>query len=191
MNMIKNLICESNAVMIACYVLDVVLILGAIIFFVWYFAKNSKKNAANQTRTPEDVEKINDDTYVIAKDESSVEEIAEPVRQDNAIEHFSNQLTDINEPSTTELKSTAVIVNHEVEQPVKKIVKKDEISNYVMIDGVKKEKTENDIEKSFNRGSNAFRNATNFVNTIKEISNEEDKKETAVKPKKTTTTTKK
>lgn len=191
MDMIKNLICETNAVMIACYVLDVVLILSAIIFFIWYFAKNSKKNVVAQTKSPEDVEKINDDTYIIAKDESEVQEVpAEPVRQDNVIEHFSNQLTDINEPQTSELKSAAVIVNHEVERPVKKIVKKDEISNYVMIDGVKKEKTENDIEKSFNRGSNAFKNSTNFLNTIKEVSNKEAKSDTSVKPTKKTTTKK-
>ena len=186
MEILKSLLCEANAVMIACYVLDVVLILGAIIFFIWYFAKNSKKNVAGQTKTPDEVEKINDDTYVISGENAATEEVEyEPVRQDNVVEHFSNQLTDIYEPHASELKSTAVIVNHEVEQPVKKIVKKDEISNYVMIDGVKKEKTEHDIEKSFNRGSNAFKNSTNFLNTIKEVAVEE-KKEPAAPAKKTT-----
>ena len=42
-----------------------------------------------------------------------------------------------------------------------------------MIYGIKKQKTENEKEKSFNRGSDAFKNATNFLNTIKEASNEE------------------
>lgn len=186
MEILKSLLCEANAVMIACYVLDVVLILGAIIFFIWYFAKNSKKNVAGQTKTPDEVEKINDDTYVIAGETSQSENVeVEQVRQDNAVEHFSNQLTDIYEPHTSELKSTAVIVNHEVEQPVKKIVKKDEISNYVMIDGVKKEKTESEVEKSFNRGSNAYKNATNFLKTIKEVAVEEKQPEAPAK--KTTT----
>ena len=113
MEILKSLLCEANAVMIACYVLDVVLILGAIIFFIWYFAKNSKKNVAGQTKTPDEVEKINDDTYVIAGETAQPEEVeVEPVRQDNAVEHFSNQLTDIYEPHTTEMKSSAVIVNH-------------------------------------------------------------------------------
>lgn len=189
MNMIKSLIC-ANAVMIFCYVLDVILILAAIGLFVWYNLRNSKKEKDQRKKlnqsSASDVEKINDDTYVIAAEEVEPVIDEEPIQQDNAVEHFSNQLAGISEPHTNELKSSAVIVNHEVEQPVKKVVKKEEIQNYVMIDGVKKEKSENEIEKSFNRGTNAFKNATNFLNTIKEASNEEavqEKKEV----KKTTT----
>ena len=77
--------------------------------------------------------------------------------------------------------STNHIVNHEVEQPVKKVVKKEEINNFVMIDGVKKQKSESEIEKSFNRGTNAFKNSTNFLNTIKEASNDETEKKTVKK----------
>ncbi len=173
MNMIKSLLCEANAVMIFCYVLDIVLILAAIGLFVWFYAKNSKKQKVEkQDKVVSDVEKINDDTYVIQTEEFEPV-VEEPIQQDNAVEHFSNQLAGISEPHTTELKSTAVIVNHEVEQPVKKIVKKEEIQNYVMIDGVKKEKSEHEKVKSFNRGTDAFKNSTNFLNTIKEISNEE------------------
>ena len=190
MNMIKSLLCEANAVMIFCYILDIVLILAAIGLFVWFYVKNSKKQQAEkQEKAVSDVEKINDDTYVIQAEE--VEPVVEePVQQDNAVEHFSNQLAGISEPHTTELKSTAVIVNHEVEQPVKKIVKKEEIQNYVMIDGVKKEKSENEKVKSFNRGTDAFKNSTNFLNTIKEISAEESAAPAAEKKsaaKKTTT----
>lgn len=195
MEMIKSLLCESNAIMIACYVLDVILILGAITFFIWYFVKNSKKNVASETKPVEDVEKINDDTYVIAKDEEvsadGTTTAIEPVKQDNAVEHFANQLSDINEPQTNEMKSSAVIVNHEVEQPVKKIVKKDEINNFVMIDGVKKEKSENEIEKSFNRGSDAYKNSSNFLNAIKVASNEESKPEAPKTPTTVRKTTKK
>ena len=50
-----------------------------------------------------------------------------------------------------------------------------------MIDGVKKEKTESEVEKSFNRGSNAYKNATNFLNTIKEVAVEEKKPEPTTK----------
>ncbi|MBR7172793.1 MAG: hypothetical protein IKD36_03285 [Clostridia bacterium] len=187
MNMIKNYLCAANGVMIFCYILDVILILAAIGLFVWYSMKNSRtaqgsKKKADPAQT--DVEKINDDTYVIAKDEEVEPVVEEPIQQDNAVEHFSNQLAGINEPVASELKSTAVIVNHEVEQPVKKVVKKEEINNFVMIDGVKKEKTESEKEQSFNRGTNAFKNSTNFLNTIKEASNEEEKK--TAQPKKTT-----
>lgn len=186
MNMIKNYLGAVNGVMIFCYILDVVLILAAIGLFVWYYIKNSKKNQGSKNVTennqPSDVEKINDDTYVIAKDEEIEPVVEEPVQQDNAVEHFTNQLAGINEPVATELKSTAVIVNHEVEQPVKKVVKKEEINNFVMIDGVKKEKTESEKVQSLNRGTNAFKNSTNFLNAIKEASNEEtDKKATAKK----------
>ena len=177
MEILKSLLCGSNTAVIICYVLDVLLILGAAALFIVYFLKNSKKKSENKTIMPEDVEKINDDTYVIPVEKPVSEEvkIEEPVKKDNAVEHFSNQLTNINEPYSSELKSSAVVVKHEVEQPVKKIVKKDEISNFVMIDGVKKEKTESEVEKSFNRGSNAYKNATNFLNTIKEVAVEEKK----------------
>lgn len=188
MSMIKSYLSAANGVMIACYILDVILIIAAISLFVWYSVKNSRrvpKARKNPEQTTSDVEKINDDTYVIAKDEEYEPVVEEPVQQDNAVEHFSNQLAGINEPVATELKSTAVIVNHEVEQHVKKVVKKEEINNFVMIDGVKKEKTESEIEQSFNRGTNAFKNSTNFLNTIKEASNEEEKK--VAQPKKTTT----
>ena len=44
---------------------------------------------------------------------------------------------------------------------------KDEIENYVMVGGEKKTKTDEEIATTVNRGTNAFKNATNFVNTIK------------------------
>lgn len=183
MNMIKSLLCDSNAIMIFCYVLDVILILAAIGLFVLYYVKTSKKQPKEKDdfQSSSDVEKINDDTYVIAKDEVVLDEPEELVQKDNAVEHFANQIAGINEPSSTELKSTAVIVNHEVEQPVKKMVKKEEIQNYVMVDGVKKEKTEHEIQKSFNRGTDAFKNSTNFLNTIKEASNETEEKKAPAK----------
>ena len=172
MEILKSLLCETSAAMIVCYVLDAVLIVAAIALFVWYYAKNSRKGSAKNNAPKTDVEKINEDTYVIS---GEAEETVEPeiVQKDNAVEHFSNQLAGINEPVSTELKSTAVIVNHEVEAHIKKPVKKEEISNYVMIDGIKKQKTDHEKEKSFNRGTDAFKNATNFLNTIKEISNDE------------------
>ena len=174
MEILKSLLCESSVAMIFCFVLDAVLIVAAIALFVWYYIKNSKrKTVQGDTRSSQkDVEKINEDTYVISGEaEQDVE--PEVIQKDNAVEHFSNQLAGINEPVSTELKSTAVIVNHEVEAHIKKPVKKEEISNYVMIDGVKKQKTDHEKEKSFNRGTDAFKNSTNFLNTIKEISNDE------------------
>ena len=47
------------------------------------------------------------------------------------------------------------------------MVAKDEIENFVMVGGEKKTKTEEEIDKSVNRGTDAFKNATNFLNTIK------------------------
>ena len=183
MEILKSLLCGSNTAVIICYVLDVLLILGAAALFIIYFLKNSKKKSENNTVVPEDIEKINDDTYVIPAEKTESEEIKveEPVKRDNAVEHFSNQLSNINEPYSSELKSSAVVVKHEVEQPVKKIVKKDEIKNYVMIDGVKKEKTKKEINASFNRGSNAFNDSTNFLNSIKEASDSKSEKNTSKK----------
>lgn len=188
--MIKSFLCEANGVMIFCYILDVVLILAAIGLFLWYYLKTSKaqnKNGVKKDANQSDVEKINDDTYVLPSEEVvAVEEIdEEPVQKDNAVEHFANQIAGISEPHTNELKSSAVIVNHEVEQPVKKIVKKEEIQNYVMVDGVKKEKTESEKKQAFNRGSNAFQNSTNFLNTIKEVSNDDSATKKTAPAKKT------
>ena len=185
MNMIQSLL-GANVAMISIFVVDAVLILTMVGFLLWYVIKNSKKTTVSKkdkvsTNLNSDVEKINDDTYVLAKEEVYEPEEVEPVQPDNAVEHFSNQLAGINEPASTELKSNAVIVNHEVEQPVKKVVKKEEINNFVMIDGVKKQKTESEKEQSFNRGTNAFKNSTNFLNSIKEASNTETEKKAAKK----------
>ena len=49
---------------------------------------------------------------------------------------------------------------------VRKPVAKDEIENFVVVGGEKKTKTEEEIATAANRGTNAFRNATNFINTI-------------------------
>ena len=62
--------------------------------------------------------------------------------------------------------------------------KKEEIQNYVMIGGVKKEKTAEEKVTSFNRGSDAFKNSTNFLNTIKnEQANKIEKEKTTTAKK--------
>lgn len=184
--MLNSLICASNGFMIFCFVFDAILILGAIGLFVWYYIKSSKNKQSERNTLNEGVEKINDDTYVIASDEA----LAEPVEvapRDNAVEHFANQISGINEEVNNELNSTAVVVTHEVERPVKKVPKKDEIQNYVMVGGVKKEKTESEKVASHNRGTDAFKNSTNFLNIIKEEQNTAaEKKSTATTKKKTT-----
>lgn len=197
MNILKSILCESNGIMIFCYVLDVVLLVAALTLFIVYNVKSSKsrQKKSNYHPSQESIEKINDDTYVIEAD--SEEEQLEPVQRDNAVEHFVNQISDINEPTTNELKSNAVIVNHQVEAPVKKLVKKEEIENFVMIDGVKKVKTEPERIKAVNRGTNAFHNSTNFLNTIKNENasavavKEPVKEEKTVQPAVKKTTTKK
>ena len=171
MGTLKSLICSANAIMIVCYVLDIILIWAAIGLFVWYYVKTSKKNAAkfkDDLSRNTGIEKVNDDTYILPTDESDVQMVSEPVARDNAVEHFVNQITDINEEVNSELTSNAVIVNHEVEQHIKKPVKKEEIENFVVVGGVKKEQTEAQKKANLNTGSNAFKNATNFLNTIKE-----------------------
>lgn len=188
--MLNNLICASNGVMIFCFIFDAILILAAVGLFLWYYLKTSKnKQNNNSSKTDGNVEKINDDTYVIASEEfqpAPVEE--EPVQKDNAIEHFVNQISDINEAVNNELTSNAVVVSHEVEQPVKKVPKKDEIQNYVMVGGIKKEKTEDERLATHNRGSNAFSNSTNFLNLIKEEQKEFSSPETASKKAESTAT---
>ena len=165
MNLLKSLVC-SNAVMIVCYVIDGLLILGALGLFLWYYIKNSKKGTAQKDRNlGKNIEKVDDDTYVLAQEIEEVPEIE--VKSDNAVEHFVNQISDINEETNNEHSSSAIVVKHEVEPAVKKVPRKDEIQNYVMIGGVKKEKTEQEKVTTFNRGSDAFKNATNFLNTIK------------------------
>ncbi len=179
--MLNSLICASNAFMIFCFVFDAVLILGAIGLFVWYLVKSSK-NKYPEVKSDDGIEKINDDTYVIAAE--MIEEPVEVVNNDNAVEHFANQISGINEAVNNEHSSTAVVVTHEVERPVKKVPKKDEIKNYVMIDGVKKEKTEDERIASQNRGTDAFKNSSNFLNIIKtEQYNEAEKKSTSTRKK--------
>ena len=186
--MLKSLIAASDGFMIFVFVLDALLILGAIGLFILYYLKTATKNKkdAQPTQRDENIEKINDDTYVIATDEVQQEPV-EVAQKDNAVEHFVNQISDINEQANNELTENTIVVKHEVEQPVKKLPRKDEIQNYVMIDGVKKEKTESERLASHNRGSDAFKNSTNFLNLIKE----EQVEYSSPEKKKTTTSTKK
>lgn len=204
--MIKSLLAAVNPIMIVCYVFDVILILAAIGLFVWYYIKSSNKNKGKKSSetniSDENIEKINDDTYVIASDEEA-NAVEEYVQKDNAVEHFVNQISDFNEEANNELTSNAILVKHEVEQPIKKAPRKDEIANYVMIGGVKKEKTEPEKQTTFNRGSDAFKNSTNFLNIIKGQQSDITPAKPAAKPavnestsaaaptKKTTTTRKK
>ena len=185
MNLLKSLVC-SQAVMIVCYVIDGLLILGAFGLFLWYYLKNAKKGTTQKNKNlGKNIEKVDDDTYVLAQEFEEVPEVE--IKSDNAVEHFVNQISDINEETNNEHSSSAIVVKHEVEPAVKKIPRKDEIQNYVMIGGVKKEKTEQEKVTTFNRGSDAFKNATNFLNTIK---SEQTQKVTAEKVKtvpKTTT----
>ena len=59
--------------------------------------------------------------------------------------------------------------------PKKKTVKKEEIENFVVVDGVKKNKTNAEKTKSVNRGANAFKNSTNFLDNIKNEQVQTDK----------------
>ena len=123
--MIKSLLASVSPIMIVCYVFDVILILAAIGLFVWYYVKSSK-NKGTQTKssgyTDENIEKINDDTYVIASDEEP--RVEEYVQKDNAVEHFVNQITDINEEVNNELTSNAVVVNMKLNNLLKRFHKK-------------------------------------------------------------------
>lgn len=198
--MLNNLVC-ANAFMVAFFIFDAVLILAAVGLIVWYFLKTKNANKVSVPKKDkliktDGVEKIDDDTYVIATEEQVVEPEVE-VQKDNVVEHFVNQISDINEDASNELSSNAIVVKHEVEQPVKKVPKKDEIHNYVMVGGVKKEKTETEKIATQNRGTDAFKNSTNFLNLIKEeqkefsVPNKAPVEAKAPVAKKTTTTAKK
>ena len=89
MNLLKSLVC-SNAVMIACYVIDGLLILGALGLFLWYYIKNSKKGTTQKQKSlGKNIEKVDDDTYVLAQEIEEVPEVE--IKTDNAVEHFVNQ----------------------------------------------------------------------------------------------------
>lgn len=178
MNIFKSVLC-ANGVMITFYVFDVLLILSAIGLSIWFYIKYGKPRSQNyknnQQSQMNNVEKIDDDTYVIDTDnteatpEFNTEVYEQPEEPEtNVIEKFATQITEINEPLTNELKSNTVVMNKLVEEPEPKIVKKDEIENFVMLDGVKKTLTEPEKKKTFNRGANAFQDSTNFLNSIKE-----------------------
>lgn len=175
MSVLNNMIC-ANGLMIGVYVFDAILILTAIGLSVWFYKKygKSRSNGYQNQRQQTNVERIDDDTYVINPESDLVPEMIDEYEQvpeqpqTNVVEKFATQITEINEPLTNELKSNTVVMNKPVEVAEKKIVKKEEIENFVMLDGVKKTLTEPEKQKTFNRGANAFTNSTNFLNSIKE-----------------------
>ena len=182
--MLQNFLAAIDGGLLAIIILDVVLILAVAGLFLWLYLKKSKKRNIEMDSS---IEKLDDDTYVMPNEEvAPVEDSHVVYEDDNAVLHFVNQITDINEEVNNELNSTAVIVNHEVEQPSQRIVKKDEIENFVMIGGEKKTKNDEQKAATLNRGTNAFKNATNFVNQIKNEQIVEDEQ-----PQTTKKTTKK
>lgn len=161
--MLGNFLC-ADAVMTFILIFDIVVLLGAIGLLVWYFVKSKNKaNTKNIENKP--MSKVDDETYVIEAEQ--VEEETPVYEEDNNVVHFVNQIAGVNKERNDEHSANAIVVNHEVEAPVKKMVAKDEIENFVMIGGEKKQKTEEENIASVNRGTDAFKNATNFLNTIK------------------------
>lgn len=161
--MLNNFLCKIDGGLIAIIVLDILLILAVAGLFVWYYLKKKRTNAVPVRE--ERVERLNDER--VLPEETAPVEQPKVYEDDNAVLHFVNQITDINEEANTELNSSAVIVNHEVEQHTKKAVDKQAINNFVEIGGEKRTITKEERVATFNRGTNAFQNATNFVNTIK------------------------
>lgn len=144
-------------------VADCILFVAAIGLLVWYFTKN--RNKVKTKRVDKQISKLDDETYIIENPQE--EETTQVFEEDNNVVHFVNQIADVNKERNEEHSANAIVVNHEVEAPVKKIVSKDEIENFVMLGGEKKTKTEEEIATTVNRGTDAFKNATNFLNTIK------------------------
>lgn len=168
----------ANALMIGFFVFDIILILCAIGISIWFYVKYLKQNKNKiQQEQNKNIEKIDDDTYIIETNEDFDEEQTDAVQEQktNRVEHFASQIAEINEPSTEELKAKTVVKNKEVEMPKKKTVKKEEIENFVVVDGVKKNKTNAEKTKSVNHGANAFKNSTNFLDNIKNEQVQTDK----------------
>lgn len=162
--MLNNLLC-ADALITGMLVADGILFAVAIGLLVWYFVKNKNKSSGKKTNLVTPIQKVDDDTYVIEGEKQEVVEEQPASEKDNNVVHFINQIADINGERNSELNANTVVVNHEVEIPVKKAVVKDEIENFVVIGGEKKAKEE--VSKTANRGTNAYKNATNFFNTIK------------------------
>lgn len=162
--MLGNFLC-ADPFILAILIADGVLFVGAIALLIWYLAKNKNKVASKKVDN-KPISKVDDETYVI---EGAVEEEpeAQVFEEDNNVVHFVNQIAAVNKEGNDEHAANAVVVNHEVEAHVKKMVAKDEIENFVVVGGEKKIKTEEEIDKSVNRGTDAFKNSTNFLNTIK------------------------
>ena len=160
--MLMNFLC-ADPLITTILVADCVLFVAAVILIIWYSARHKSKVRAK--RNDKQLSKVDDETYVIEEAQEEVE--PEVYEEDNNVVHFVNQIAGVNKERNTEHSANAIVVNHEVEAPVKKIVAKDEIENYVMLGGEKKQKTEEEIATTVNRGTNAFKNATNFLNTIK------------------------
>ena len=172
----------ANGLMIAFFVFDIILILAAIGISIWFYIKYLRQHKSGETSNNK-VEKIDDDTYIIETNDelASENEDEQPEQKINRVEHSASQIAEINEPSTQELKSKTVVHNNEVEKPKAKIVKKEEIENFVVVDGVKKTKTEPEKKKLLNRGTNAYQDSSNFFDNIKK--EQEQTAETSKKKK--------
>lgn len=161
--MLKNFLCVDGLIL-GTIIANIVLCLAAAGYLVWVIFRNKNRNKVPGANRNSQISKVDDETYVIETEQ--LEEQPTIYEEDNNVVHFVNQITDINEELNNELNANTVVVNHEVEMHVRKPVVKDEIENFVMLGGEKKTKTEEEIATTANRGTDAFKNATNFINTI-------------------------
>lgn len=192
MSILKNLICQTDTWNVVSYIIDVILIIIAIVWLVSYFVKMSKHKKETADELSEDeknilqnnVEKIDADTYVIESEPKTAYENpldekqkdSSPVIKDNVVEHFSNQLNDINNDITdNNLSKTAP------EMFEKKSNKEEIYGNFVEVDGVRTSTKK--ANSGIKRGTNAYVDTENLINTIKEETAVNEKKKS--KPRKT------
>lgn len=97
------LLTEASNLTIAFFAIDIALVLAACIIAIVLYVKNKNLQEARYKAKNPSFRKINDDLYLIKSDHASVkkdfksESQVQPVQnEDNHIEHFKNQIEDLN-----------------------------------------------------------------------------------------------
>lgn len=176
---IINFLCKNTGLITLC-IIDSLLVIAIIATLLYIFLKaKSKRAVSNQSHEkPQekgfDVEAIvdqsesvldsnNEVSYAIPEENKNQKPIIVDKPQINKVEHFSNQISDLSEQASNELKAKVTMKPRVSDEPVKRTMKEETI-NF-------NQKTENGPLKtqSFEKSS------TMFLSTIKSAQNTTEK----------------
>lgn len=168
----NNLLLASSGWLIAFFVIDVILVLGAVGILIWVLIKMSKTKKQNSNTNGFD--KIDESTYIMKNSASKNEEIDYKNLPVSQVERFSNQIEKLSEEQ-----------NEVIAASVKKEINESAPQPRVLQEGADFTATKNEVKANQTTATNTtMATSEEFLDKLKQITNEDAPKKSGKKSKK-------